>query len=204
MKKHFTLCFLGSVISFASFAQQSTDISPLPDRKDLPLVGTVYKKKLPDDLPQAKLLFIKHSPVPLPDKRPKDMPRGLYNMQENHNNVYGRANEQLVEAAARYPYAHRITTLDSVAYYRDHGYKYMLMQTSFSSVVNGTFRGTTGHGMGANRTYASTSVDLYVQDLANNDRYVFDEFSETFVYYYKGQVGMLLKKVDKQFKVKKS
>ena len=203
MKQRFTLSLfsLAVCLSLPGLAQQP---ATAPSAQDTP-VGQTYTKKVPDDLPQSKLLFIKHSPVPLPAERPKGMlNRRMYAMQERHNEAIVTANEQLVEAAARYPYAHRITTLDSVAYYRAQGYKYMLMHTSFNAGANGTFQGTRVHGGGANATYTSTNVDLFVQDLATNDRYIFDHFSETFLYYYKGQVGMLVKKVDKQFKPKKS
>ncbi len=202
MKKYLTLSVLGAAFGVAlpGLAQQPAAALTAQDAP----IGQVYKKKLPDDLPQSKLLFIKYSAVPLPSERPKDMPRRLYGMQQNHNEASVRANEQLVEAAARYPYAHRLTTLDSVAYYRAQGYKYMLMQSSFNSMANGSFQGTQVHGFGSNASYTTTSVDLYVQDLNTNDKYIFDEFSQTFIYYYKGQVGMLLKKADKQFKTKKS
>lgn len=167
-------------------------------------VGHIIRKKLPDDLPQEKLLFIRYSPVTLPTQVPRmfTAERGRYSLMKNHNEVIPEANEQLAKASAKYPYGHRITTLDSVAYYKDHGYKYMLMQNSFTAATDGTYQGTRGHGAGANRTYASTTVDLYVQNLQSGDQYVFNDFSQTFIYYYKGQVGMLLKQVNKQFKPK--
>lgn len=203
MKQRFTLSLFGIAVclSLPGLAQQP---AVAPTAQDAP-AGQTYTKKVPDDLPQSKLLFIKHSPVLLPAERPKGMlNRRVYATQERHNEASVKANEQLVEAAAHYPFAHRITTLDSIAYYRAQGYKYMLMHSSFNAFTNGTYQGTKVHGGGANATYTTTSVDLYVQDLATNDRYVFDHFSETFLYYYKGQVGMLVKKVDKQFKAKKS
>ncbi|WP_210520921.1 hypothetical protein [Hymenobacter terricola] len=205
MKKPFTLSSLcaGVCLSVQGFAQQPTTLSA---SQGIPVTGQVFKKKLPDDLPQAKLLFIKFLPVKLPASGPKGWgaERRLYFMQKNHNDVIPEANKQLVEAAARYPYAHRITTSDSIAYYRDQqGYKYMLMQSSFTAATDGSFRGTTSHGSGTGMSINSTSVDLYVQDLNSGDKYVFDDFSETFIYYYKGQVGMLLKKTAKQFTAKK-
>jgi hypothetical protein len=167
-------------------------------------VGRVFRKKLPDDLPQEKILFVRYSPVTLPTQVPKmfTAERGQYSLKKNHNEVIPEANEQLVKMSAEYPYTYRITTLDSVGYYQARGYKYMLMQSSFNSAIDGTYLGTRGSGMGANRTYTSTSVDLYVQNLQNGDKYVFNDFSQTFIYYYKGQVGMLLKQVNKQFKPK--
>lgn len=199
MTKFFTLGLLCAASCWPLLGfSQAASLQAIP-------MGQLIRKKLPDDLPQQKLLFVRYSPVTLPATPPRmfTAERGVYKLQENHNAVIPKSNEQLVEAAARYPFAYRITTLDSVTYYRDHGYKYMLMQSSFNSGVDGTYRGTRGHGMGASRTYTSTSVDLYVQNLQNGDRYVFDDFSQTFIYYYKGQVGMLLKKVDKQFDAKK-
>lgn len=121
---------------------------------------------------------------------------------KNHNEVIPESNEQLAKASAKYPFAHRTTTLDSVSYYKERGYKYMLMQSSFNATIDGTYKGTRGSGMGANRTSSPTTVNLYVQNLQNGDKYVFNDFSETFTYYYKGQVGMLLKQVSKQFNIK--
>lgn len=155
--------------------------------------GQVFNKKLPDDLPKAKMLFIKFSPAAVPAERPKEMSRRDYKLLEHHAVNYPHANEQLVKAAAEYPYAHRITTQDSITYYQERGYRYVLMHNSFNSFINGTFRGS-----GSNAS-APTMVDLYVKDLSNGDKYVVDDFSETFVYYYKGLVGMLLKRVHKQF-----
>jgi hypothetical protein len=198
MKKSVTLSLLfAGLCSLPGFAQQKPAAAPAAP------TGQTFKKKLPDDLPQSKLLFVKQTIVNLPLERPKDMPRMYYNSRKRHNEAAFEANKQLVEAVARYPFAYRITSQDSVDYYRDQGYKYKLFHSSFNAVTDGTFRGTTGHGSGASRTYTSTSVDLYVQNLTNNDQYVFDSFSETFIYYYKGIVGMLVKKVGKQFDVKK-
>ena len=197
----------GIGLSFSAFAQQAA--STASPTASVPQTGEIYKKKLPDDLPQSKLLFVKFLPVKLPAEGPKGwgMQRRNYFMMKNHNEVFPEANKQLAEAAARYPYAHRITTPDSVLFYRDQGYKYMLMHSSFNSAVDGTFHGTTGNtrsvGGTTTHTTTTTSVDLYVQDLNKGDKYIFDDFSETFIYYYKGQVGMLLKKVSKQFMAKK-
>lgn len=198
MKQLITLTFLLAGLGSAvpAWAQEQTDETPTAK-------GQVFKRKLPDDLPQSKLLFVKHTIVPLPAERPEDMPRLYYGSRKRHNEAAVEANKQLLEAVKEYPFAYRITTQDSVDYYRTQGYKYKLFHSSFNAVLNGTFQGTRGHGMGANRTYTTTSVDLYVRDLTNNDKYIFDGFSETFIYYYKGQVGMLVKKVRKQFDAKK-
>jgi|GEM_PF-3268256 len=197
--KHFfalTLFLAGLGSAVPAFSQQQADETSAKKGQD-------FKKKLPDDLPQSKLLFIKHTLMPLPAERPKDMPRLYYGSRKRHNESAVEANNQLRDAVKDYPYAYRITTQDSVEYYRAQGYKYKLFHTSFNAVLNGTFQGTRGHGMGNNRTYTTTTTWLYVQDLNNHDRYIFDDFSETFIYYYKGQVGMLNKKVSKQFGVKK-
>ena len=156
-------------------------------------MGQVFNKKLPDDLPKAKILFIKFSPAAVPVERPTEMSRRDYKLLEQHAVNYPHANEQLVKATAEYPYAYRITTQDSTAYYQERGYRYVLMHNSFNSFVNGTFRGS-----GSNPS-SPTMVDLYVKDLSNGDKYIVDDFSETFVYYYKGLVGMLLKRIHKQF-----
>ena len=207
MKTPFTLIllFAGVCSSFSSQAQLHPRKLTYGD--SLFIAGTKHKKVLPDDLPQQKLLFIKYAPVALPAEAPKgffNADRRLHFMIKNHNESIPEANRQLLQTAANYPYAYRITTLDSVDYYRRRGYKYMLMQGSFNSTIDGTFQGTRAHGAGAKRTYTSTSVDIYVQDLNQKDKYVFNDFSETFIYYYKGQVEMLLKKVAKQFDTKKS
>ena len=204
MKKQFILGLLlaGICLNLPAFSQESHS-TPAP------VNGQVFLKKLPADLPQEKLLFIKYLPVELPPGNPKGWgnERRNYYLKKQHNESIGEANKQLKEAATRYPYAHRITTEDSIAYYRDRqGYRYMLMQSSFNSAINGSFQGTRGNttsvGGTSTQTYTSTSVDLYVQDIRNNDKYIFDDFSETFIYYYKGQVEKLLKKIAKQFQVK--
>ncbi|MBF9140600.1 hypothetical protein [Hymenobacter properus] len=222
MKKPFTLICTCAAIALAlpGFSQAPAMLQPVPMPTASPDTSPgailkksngVIKKKLPDDLPQEKLLFVKYQPLTLPPEGPKGwgIQRRNYFLKKKHNDVFPEANKQLQEAAKLYPYAHRITTLDSVAYYQEHGYKYMLMQSSFNSVADGTFQGTTGNTIGtgspggSTRVMTTTSVDLYVQELNSGDKYVFDDFSETFIYYYKGQVGMLLKKVDKQFNAKK-
>ena len=158
--------------------------------------GQIYKKRLPEDLPKSKLLLIKFSPVQLPSERPKDMPKSEFKQKEHHNSVFAEANQQLLAEAAKYPYPYHITTQDSIAYYREHGYKYLLFHNSFNSWLDGNYSGTNRNG--------ATYVDLYLRNLTNNDLYVIDDFSETFIYYYKGLVGMLLKKTEKQFKTSKS
>lgn len=197
MKKILSLLLLGAGLcgSFQACAQEAAGTAPP--------TGQYFKKKLPDDLPQAKLLFIRQTRLNLPLERPDDMPRLYYSSRKRHNEMAYEANKQLDEAVLKYPYAYRVTTQDSVDYYRARGYKYKLFHSSFNAVLDGTYQGTRGHGMGAGRTYTSTSVDLYVQDLSTNDKYVFDSFSETFIYYYKGIVGMLVKKASKQFAGKK-
>ena len=185
---YFLGCLLGLSTGLAVpvFGQQATTATS---------VGQVFKKILPADLPTAKLLFIKYSPVAIPAERPANMTRRNYKLLEGHAVNFPHANEQLEKAAQKYPFAHRITTQDSVAYYQARGYKYMLFHRSFNAFTEGRFQGTSGNN--------PTMVDLYVQDLATGDKYLVDDFSETFIYYYKGLVGMLLKRVDKQFDVKK-
>lgn len=163
--------------------------------EEFTLVGNKSKEELPADLPQAKLLFIKYSPVNVPASRPHDMPHRQYSLLRNHNEVYMVANEQLVKAAARYPFSYRITTQDSSTYYAQRGYKYALFHSSFNAVADGIYTGTRSNG------YYSTKTDvkLFVQDLSTGNRYQVDTFSETFIYYYKGIINNFLKKVDKQF-----
>ena len=118
-----------------------------------------------------------------------------YKLLQQHATNYPRANEQLEKAAALYPFAYRITTQDSTSYYYEHGYKYVLYHQSFNAFVNGTFKASDY----ANETF----VDLYIQDLSSRDRYLVDNFSERSIYNYKGLVGMLLKRVEKQFQTRK-
>lgn len=171
-----------------------------------PASGNVYNKILPDDLPKSKLLFIKFRPAPIPTERPASMSAVNYKLLQQHAINYPRANEQLETAVAHYPFDYRITTLDSTSYYSAHGYKYVLFHQSFNAFTNGTFKGTNGNS--ANGTIidaatADTYVDLYIQDLSSRDKYIIDSFSESSIYNYKGLVGMLLKRIEKQFKAKK-
>lgn len=181
-----SLLWLGTALTAPAFGQQaSAGAKP----------GQVFKKTLPADLPTAKLLFIKFSPAAIPAERPASMTRHHYKLLEQHAVNFPHSNEQLAKAVQHYPFAYRITTQDSVAYYQARGYKYMLFYESFNAFVDGSFSGT--------RSNIPTMVDLYVQDLATGDKYIVDDFSETFIYYYKGLVSMLLKRVDKQFDAKK-
>ena len=172
--------------------------------------GNIYSKTLPDDLPKSKLLFVKFRPAPVPAERPANMSAAAYKLLQQHAINYPRANEQLATAVAHYPFAYRITTLDSTSYYSAHGYKYVLFHQSFNAYTNGTFKGTNGTSANtsildaatANAT-ADTFVELYIQDLSSRDKYVIDSFSESSIYNYKGLIGMLLKRVEKQFKAKK-
>ena len=183
-----SLMLLSNALVAPVFGQQAPASSATSPRQ-------VFKKTLPADLPTAKLLFIKHSPVAIPAERPANMTRRNYKLLEQHAVNFPHANEQLEKAVQRYPFAHRITTQDSVAYYQAKGYKYVLFHQSFNAFTEGRFSGTRGN--------SPTMVDLYVQDLGTGDRYIVEDFSETFIYYYKGLVGMLLKRVDKQFDAKK-
>ena len=109
-------------------------------------------------------------------------------------------------AVSHYPFAYRITTLDSTSYYSAHGYKYVLFHQSFNAFTNGTFKSTNGNAANAtviDAANADTYVDLYIQDLSSRDKYIIDNFSESSIYSYKGLIGMLLKRVEKKFKAKK-
>jgi hypothetical protein len=160
-----------------------------------PAAGVVYTKTLPDDLPTAKMLFIKFRPAPVPEERPTNMPPNMYKGLQLHAVNYLRANEQLQKAAALYPFPYRITTQDSTSYYYERGYKYVLFSQSFNAFTGGYYK----------TTDAATPavVDLYLQDLSSRDKYVVDTFNEPSVYSYKMLVGMLVKRVEKQFKAKK-
>jgi hypothetical protein len=190
------LCF--SSLLVPAYAQQA------------PPTGAVYGKTLPDDLPTSKLLFIKFRPAPVPAERPANMSAAHYKLLQQHATNHPRANEQLAAAVAHYPFAYRITTLDSTSYYSAQGYKYVLFHQSFNAYTNGTFKGTNGAAAsnalanGANTNGpADNFVDLYIQDLSSRDKYIIDSFSESSIYNYKTLVGMLLKRVEKQFKAKK-
>ena len=168
--------------------------------------GNIYSKTLPDDLPKSKLLFIKFRPAPVPAERPANMSTAAYKLLQQHAINYPRANEQLASAVAHYPFAYRITTLDSTSYYSAHGYKYVLFHQSFNAFTNGTFKSTNGNAANAtviDAVNADTYVDLYIQDLSSRDKYIIDNFSESSIYSYKGLIGMLLKRVEKKFKSKK-
>ena len=160
-----------------------------------PVSGNIYSKTLPDDLPKSKLLFIKFRPAPVPVERPTNMSPTNYKLLQQHAINYPRANEQLATAVAHYPFAYRITTQDSTSYYHAHGYKYVLFHQAFNAYTNGQLKGP--------EAATDIYIDLYIQDMSSRDKYVIDNFSETSIYYYKGLVGMLLKRVDKQFKAKK-
>ena len=168
--------------------------------------GNIYSKTLPDDLPKSKLLFVKFRPAPVPAVRPANMSAAAYKLLQQHAINYPRANEQLATAVAHYPFAYRITTLDSTSYYSAHGYKYVLFHQSFNAFTNGTFKSTNGNAANAtviDAVNADTYVDLYIQDLSSRDKYIIDNFSESSIYSYKGLIGMLLKRVEKKFKSKK-
>ncbi|GAB3668736.1 hypothetical protein GCM10027594_33980 [Hymenobacter agri] len=77
------------------------------------------------------------------------------------------------------------------------------MHDGFGAGAAGQYTGMTSNRTSNGTTYTSTSIDLYVEDLNNGTRYVFNDFSGTFIYYNKGIVEMLLKKVSKQFEAKK-
>ena len=178
--------------------------------QQVPASGNVYSKSLPDDLPNSKLLFIKFVPAPVPAERPTTMSPTNYKLLQQHAVNYPRANEQLAAAVAHYPFGYRVTTLDSTSYYSAQGYKYVLFHQSFNAFTNGTYKGSKGNTAGsaivdvANANAPTdTFVDLYIQDLSSRDKYVIDNFSESTIYNYKGLVGMLLKRVEKQFKAKK-
>lgn len=173
----------------------STSITLPVHGQQAPVIEKIYTKTLPEDLPTSKLLLIKFRPAAIPTERPDNMTRRNYKLLEQHAINYPHANEQLEKAASHYPFAYRITTQDSTTYYYEHGYKYVLFHRSFNAFTEGYFRGS--------NSSSSTSVDLYIKDLSSGDRYIVNEFSETFIYYYKGLIGMLLKRVEKQFKVKK-
>ena len=204
MLKRVTLGLFGTGLACSLLALVPVSITPA--RPVAGLLSTKSKSPLPDDLPQAKLLFVKYSLVELPAGGPTGWgrERAKYFTMKNHNKVTPEANTQLVETARRYPYAYRVTTLDSVPYYHEkQGYKYVLMHDGFGAGSAGQYTGMTSNHTSNGTTYTSTSIDLYVEDLNNGTRYVFNDFSGTFIYYNKGIVEMLLKKVSKQFEAKK-
>lgn len=171
-----------------------------------PAVSKAYDKILPDDLPTAKLLFVKFRPVPVPAERPQNMSPDNYKALKQHAVDYPKANDQLEKAAAHYPFAYRITTRDSTAYYATRGFKYVLFHQSFGKFTDGNYKepkASNDINYKENSIPNDIFVDLYIQDLSSRDRYRVDAFSETSIYNYKGLVGMLLKRVEKQFKAKK-
>ncbi len=160
------------------------------------------RQDLPADLPQAKLLFVKYAAAELPVEGPTGWgaARARYFVLKNHNKAIPDANRQLAEAARRYPFACRVTVADSVAYYRDQqGYKYQLMHDAFEAGMQGQYVGTNE----SSGQHYTPSFDLYVQELATGTKYVFEDFGGPFVYAYKWQVELLLKKISKQFNTTK-
>ncbi|MBJ6109226.1 hypothetical protein JAO73_09400 [Hymenobacter sp. BT523] len=158
----------------------------------------IFRGELPADLPTAGLLFIRYTAADVPPKRPDNVPAQVFRYRKTHNDKFAAANEQLLAAAQKYPYKHRITTQDSAQYYRTRGYRYELFFDGFNR-----FYDLSRHDIDVNASGGKSSdvrlSDLYVLNLDNNSVYVFEEFNENYLYYYKGIVGMLLKKVNKQF-----
>lgn len=191
-------CWGSLCLAQPAWGQQAPAAGFVGPGQPFPEAAQFYPKKLPDDLPQAKLLFIRFQAVDIPP----DYTRYQYAMLKTHNTNTPKANAQLQEAAAKYPFPYRITTQDSVAYYYGQGYKYALYYNSFNSFVTQNFKGSSLHTSSSGTTMRVTIENLYVLDMSNGDRYKVDEFSETFTYYYKGIVGMLVKRVGKQFDAK--
>ncbi|MCC3157059.1 hypothetical protein LJ737_07405 [Hymenobacter sp. 15J16-1T3B] len=166
----------------------------------------IFKDQLPNDLPQAKILYIKFEPVQVPAQRPEGMTSEAYTRLRWHNQNCGWSGDQLRQAARKYPFAYRITTQDSVAYYRSQGYKYLLFHDSFNSFLTNNYQGVRTHMSfsGGTRYFQEeiTTVDLYVQDLTTNDFYVVDKFSEHHLYKYSLIIPLLTKKASKTFPAK--
>jgi hypothetical protein len=167
-----------------------------------PPATTIYRayyKLLPADLPQAKLLFVRFRVVAVLGKeelaatmsRPA-AGRTAY-AREHHNAWAADANRQLVQAAARYPFAYRITSDDSVAYYAARGYRYKLFHDHMGAAAQAYYAGSQDHA----------PAELYLKDLVTNDQYIFASFSKSAGYNYRMLVGKLISKVERQFKVPK-
>ncbi|HEX8506788.1 MAG TPA: hypothetical protein VF630_15595 [Hymenobacter sp.] len=158
----------------------------------------IIRGELPPDLPTVGLLLIKYSPADVPDKRPANISAQAYRYRKTHNDKFEAANAQLQNAALQYPYKCRITTQDSASYYQAKGYKYRLFFDGFNRFYDLSRLDINVNNSGGKSSDVRLS-DLYVVNMLNNNIYVFEEFNENYLYYYKGIVGMLLKKVNKQF-----
>ncbi|RTQ45987.1 hypothetical protein EJV47_22780 [Hymenobacter gummosus] len=204
MNARFLLLSLGLTALLQTTAQAQVSDNFRKTAKQLG--STVFKDKLPEDLPQAKILFIRFAPVEVPAQRPQGMSSEAYTRLRWHNQNCGWSTEQLRKAAQKYPFAYRITTQDSIGYYRDQGYKYLLLHDSFNSFLTNDYQGVRTHtSMSGGVTHQRmdiTTVDLYVQDLTTNNFYVVDQFREYHLYKYSLLMPLLTKKVGKTFPAK--
>ena len=160
-------------------------------------------KQLPPDLNKETLIFLKHDSVDVPNKKPKSMNAFEYNRLRNHNNVIPVSNKQLKEAAKEYPFKYIIASISEVDSLSKANYKYVYYSPAFEKVKTGQRMGTkssVSFSPGKQTTKTTYVIqNIVLVNLENNDLYYVGEYSETFVYYYKGLIKDFVKKVKKQY-----
>jgi len=156
-------------------------------------VSMVYaqkpSKKLPTDLNVEKIIFLKYDMLPEDDPSINKMGQRMY---KKRNKSAVEANKQLEEAAREYPYQYVIASRNDIDSLKEEGYKYVYecsMMKKYNDGVN--------MYAGQNKRYVS---DMLVINLQTGEEHKVFEVSQTFVYYYKGIIKKLLKKVKKEFK----
>ncbi|MBL4898838.1 MAG: hypothetical protein JKX76_04210, partial [Colwellia sp.] len=97
-----------------------------------------FIKGLPDDLPKAKVLFLKYEITKQASRKPTSKEEKIiYNRVSTHNKKVEKANKDLASALKSYPYEYKICTREEVEKWGKEGYKYVLDSDMFTQMSNG-------------------------------------------------------------------
>src|SRR5687768_16913013 len=130
------------------------------------------------------------------------MGRDIFARLNNHNEVIPTSNKQLRDGIKSYPFKYIVASVNQLDSLSKANYKYALYYPGQEKVKTGSRMGTTSRGQSGNQTVNITVEKLVIIDLQNNDEYFVHEFSQTFVYYYKGLIKEFMKKLNKQYNLK--
>ena len=144
-----------------------------------------FKKGIPDDLDEEKIILLEHEPIELSIfERKTKSSKYILRRQRNHNKIIEQSNLKLKGAALEYPFEYAITTPSTYLSLAKAGYKYVLQSSVY------TYKHL------KQQPSELTVFEYYIYDMRNNIAYEVFQIDEMEVYDFK----LVIKKVNKAIK----
>lgn len=157
--------------------------------------GSKELKGLPDDLDEAKIVFLNLDSAFVEEEKPKIREeKARWAFKKIHNVNVPKSNAQLASIAPKYPFTYKIGRRSQLENYKAEGYKYVLDYVPFTEAQQG-IRHT-------NSNYR-VQFPVYIENLENGDIYLLGYVTDNFVYKYKSIFNKyFLKDVKSKFRSK--